>query len=139
MHPQELFAAVFVTVVFAGVLIVMMGLRQRSQQLEMRHRERMAIIERGMLPTEVERFLPDAASMPPSTPVRRSLTMGIVLMAVGFGLMIFIGVAAGEPSVAVGLGGAVVIVGLAFVAISYVARAGHVPPADPPSSQRPSA
>jgi hypothetical protein len=31
---------------FAGVLIIFLGLRQRSQQLEMHHRERMAMIER---------------------------------------------------------------------------------------------
>ncbi|HYE87731.1 MAG TPA: DUF6249 domain-containing protein [Vicinamibacterales bacterium] len=123
----------FVIVVFAGVLIVLMGLRQRSQQLEMRHRERMAIIEKGLLPADVERFLPDGPAMPtttPRTPARRSLTFGIVLMAVGFGFMTVIGVAAGAPAVAIGLGSAVVIVGLAFIVISFVTRPSQWPPAD---------
>ena len=50
MQPEELFALVFVVGMFTGVFIVFMGLRQRSQQLEMRHRERMAMIERGQIP-----------------------------------------------------------------------------------------
>ena len=50
MSP-ELFALIFVLVVFAGVFIVFMGLRQRSQQMELQHRERMAMIERGQIPT----------------------------------------------------------------------------------------
>ena len=50
MQPQELFALVFVAGMFAGVFVIVMAMRQRSQQLEMLHRERMAMIERGQNP-----------------------------------------------------------------------------------------
>ena len=50
MQSEELFAIVFVLGMFAGVFIIFLGLRQRSQQLEMHHRERMAMIERGQIP-----------------------------------------------------------------------------------------
>ena len=55
MSP-ELFAALFVVAMFAGVFIVYLGLRQRGQQLEMQHRERMAMIEKGLpLPPDLAR------------------------------------------------------------------------------------
>lgn len=48
MEPEQLlFAVVFVIGMFAGVLVIFMALRQRALQLEMQHRERMAMIERG--------------------------------------------------------------------------------------------
>jgi hypothetical protein len=50
MHYEELFAVVFIFSIFAGVFIVFLGSRQRGQQLEMHHRERMAMIERGQIP-----------------------------------------------------------------------------------------
>ena len=50
MNPEEVFALVFIVGMFGGIFIIYMGLRQRSLQLEMRHRERMAMIERGQIP-----------------------------------------------------------------------------------------
>jgi hypothetical protein len=140
MQAEELFALVFVVVVFSGVFIVFLGLRQRSHQLEMRHKERLAMIERGLLPTEVERRLSGGSPVPLRTVAaapRRSLTFGIVLIALGFGLMTMIGIAAEAPQVAIGLGGAIVIIGIAFVVINYATRpsemAAHEPrfPDDP--------
>ena len=55
MQPQELFAVVFILGIFAGVFIIYLGLKQRSQQLEMHHKERMAMIERGQIPLAEER------------------------------------------------------------------------------------
>ena len=42
----------FVVGMFTGVFITLYVIRQRSQQLEMRHRERMAMIERGQIPLD---------------------------------------------------------------------------------------
>lgn len=121
MQSEELFALVFVVVVFSGVFIVFQGLRQRSLQLEMRHKERLAMIERGLLPTDVERRLSGPVASPARTAKPpRSLSVGIVFIAVGFGLMTLIGIAAEAPQAAIGWGGAIVIIGVAFIVISFV-------------------
>lgn len=120
MSP-ELFAMVFVLVVFAGVSIVFMGLRQRSQQLELLHKERMAMIERGLTPT-VDPILGHAVRTVRTGPSSRSMSLGIIVIALGLGLMMLISFAAGAPETALGVGGAITIVGIAFVVNSLVSR-----------------
>lgn len=121
MQPEELFAMVFVIAMFLGVFIIFLGLRQRSQQLEMRHRERMAMIERGQIPlTEPSgathaRRLPQARSS-------RSLSAGIITVGLGLALMTIISVAGESPEVGIGVGGAIAVLGSAFIVRSLVAK-----------------
>ena len=137
MQPEELFASVFVLVVFSGVFIVYMGLRQRSQQLEMQHRERMAMIERGQIPLE-EPASPHrmgrGAALGAGT--SRPLSLGIVVVGIGLALMSIISVAGGNPEVGVGVGGAVAILGAAFIVRSLVIRPEGAAPAAPAWSPR---
>lgn len=121
MYQEELFAMVFVVGMFAGVFIVFLGLRQRSQQLEMHHRERMAMIEKGMIPLNdpealhVRRITPGGASS-------RSLSVGIIIVGLGLALMTIISIAGDSPEAGVGVGGAIAIVGGAFIVRSLVVR-----------------
>ncbi len=121
----------------AGVFIIVTGIRHRAQSLEMAHRERMAMIEKGIVPSPetnpghaawaagatssagVQRMLYDR----PTYSSQRSLTLGIVIVAIGVGFMILIGIAARTPDVAIGIGGAIVVVGVAFIVIAQVKRA----------------
>ena len=123
MSP-ELFAAVFVVGMFCGVFIIFMGLRQRSQQLEMHHRERMAMIERGQIPlNEPAMHYHDKSA--PNTPVgrsSRSLSVGIIVVGLGLALMTIISVASEAPEVGIGVGGAVAILGAAFIVRAMVVR-----------------
>jgi uncharacterized membrane protein HdeD (DUF308 family) len=112
---------VFVLVVFSGVFIVFLGLRQRSQQLELVHKERMAMIERGLTPT-VDPILGHAVRTVRTGPSSRSMSLGIIVIALGLGLMLMIAFAADAPETAVGVGGAITIVGIAFVVNSLVNR-----------------
>ena len=120
MQPEELFSMVFVMGMFAGVFVIFMAMRQRSQLLEMQHREKMAMIERGLaLPPErphafVLRERPSFAG--------RSMTFGIVLIGIGFGFMSIVGIAAGAPEVGVGIGGAFGVVGVAFIVNSLLSK-----------------
>lgn len=146
MSP-ELFALIFVLVVFAGVFIVFMGLRQRSQQMELQHRERMAMIERGQIPTAE----PAGWHRPGHRAARggsasRALSVGIVVVGLGLALMTVIGVAGGAPEIGIGVGGALAILGAAFIVRSLVVRpesAGwgepspRVEPVEPPRSDAP--
>jgi hypothetical protein len=120
MSP-ELFAIIFSLVVFAGVFIVYMGLRQRSQQLEMLHKERMAMIERGLTPT-VDPILGHAVRSVRMGPSSRSMSLGIIVVALGVGLMLMISFAAGAPETALGIGGAIAVIGIAFIVNSLVNR-----------------
>ena len=134
MQPEELFASVFVLVVFSGVFIVVMGLRQRSQQLEMRHKERMAMIERGLVLGPEDSFSHGGgrtvASRQGFSP--RAMSLGIVVVAIGLGLMSIISLAGESPQIGVGVGGAIAIIGAAFIVSSLVARTQPQPPPMPP-------
>jgi hypothetical protein len=73
----------------------------------------------------------------------RAIPLGIVVVAVGLGLMSIVSIAGGSPEVGVGLGGAIVVVGAAFVAIGLLARMHSAegpapPPPLPPDTRDPS-
>jgi uncharacterized membrane protein HdeD (DUF308 family) len=124
----------------AGVFIIVTGIRHRAQSLEMAHRERMAMIEKGVVPSPetnpghaawataatgsagFQRMLHDR----PTHSSQRSLTLGIVIVAIGVGFMILIGIAARTPDVAIGIGGAIVVVGVAFIVIAQVKRSAPI-------------
>jgi hypothetical protein len=126
MQSEELFASVFTIGMFMGVFIIYMGLRQRSEQLQMRHRERMAMIEKGQIPLnetpgEWDR---QRQGSPPSS---MSLSIGIIVVGIGLALATMLSLAADSPEIGLGIGGAVAIIGAAFIARSVLVR----PPASP--------
>ncbi|MEO7134216.1 MAG: hypothetical protein ABI024_08345 [Vicinamibacterales bacterium] len=142
MQGEELFALVFVVGMFTGVLIIFMGLRQRSQQLEMRHRERMAMIERGQIPlaepsgTALYTQRLDAGAARSS----RSLSLGVIVVGLGLAMMTIISIAGDSAEVGIGVGGAVAILGAAFIVRSLVVSGSGStsPPVPPVPPTRPS-
>ena len=122
MVGEELFAMVFIFGMFAGVFIIFLGLRQRSLQLEMQHRERMAMIERGQIPlTDVDTAM-HVRRVSVSGPASRSLSFGIVIVGLGLAMMTIIGIAGESPESGIGIGGAIAILGGAFIVRSIVVR-----------------
>jgi hypothetical protein len=138
--------------VAAGVFVIVRSLKHREQMLELAHRERMAMIDKGLVPSP-ETDPGHVAWTPPGRPQyssggpslhdvsssHRSMTLGIVIVAIGLGFMSIIGVAARTPDVALGIGGAIMIVGLAFIVISLTKRMSPTrePGMQPPHSPRP--
>ena len=123
MQAEELFAMVFILGMFSGVFIIFLGLRQRSQQLEMRHRERMAMIERGQIPLDETPSGPGRRmTARPSASSSRSLSFGIVVIGLGLALMTIIGIAGDSAEIGVGIGGAIAILGAAFIVRAIVVR-----------------
>ena len=117
------------TVIVGGVLIVLMGMRQRSLTLEMKHRERMAMIERGIVPgtaqdPEAVEAWQESYDRPPS----RSTTFGVVVVAIGLALTLMIGFAGGARGPAVGVGGSIVVLGAAFIVNGELQRRRTYPP-----------
>jgi hypothetical protein len=144
MQSEELFAMVFILGIFAGVFIIFLGLRQRSQQLEMHHRERMAMIERGQIPlSEPPEY--SRVRRASGAPASRSLSVGIIVVGLGLALATIISIAGENPEGGIGVGGAIAILGGAFIVRSLIVRedadtaaplAGRPLPPPPPTDDR---
>src|SRR3954454_5708980 len=101
---------------FAFLIVLTMN-RSRLRELEIR--ERIAMIEKGLVPPPevdphgfdraMDRYDRYAVRAP-----RRHRSAGVTLMGVGFGLMVLIAFAGDSPSSALGVGGFLVVIGLAF-------------------------
>jgi hypothetical protein len=105
--------------------------RARVRELEVR--ERIAMIERGLVPppevdprgfdNAMDRFERQRARLP-----GRHRRAGVTLMGVGFGLMLLIGVAGNSMSAGIGVGGFLVVMGLAFYINSRLEEGAPYPP-----------
>ena len=132
-------------------IIIKTLLKARVRELEIR--ERIAMIERGLVPPpEVD---PRGFDRAMSRLERRNYhygsgrhrRAGVTLMGVGFGLMLMIGVAGDNPEAGIGVGGFLVVIGLAFVVNGMIGAryespfpptGGGVPPAPPSEPTHPS-
>lgn len=112
---------VFIVAIWT-LMIVRSFLRSRVRELEIR--ERIAMIEKGMVPPpEVDprgfdRAMARYERRPPGA--YRHRRAGVTLVGVGLGLMVMIAFAGEEPQKAIGIGGFIVLLGLAFVVNSVL-------------------
>jgi hypothetical protein len=109
--------------IVGGVGVILMAMHQRTKKFEMQHRERLAMIERGLAPspeTDPEQF--EATFGRPG--VSRYTTLGIAIVGIGMGLMLLIGVAGDAPEAGIGVGGAIAVLGAAFIVNGYLQRGG---------------
>jgi hypothetical protein len=130
MGEQQLIFFVFVLLIVSGVGIVLMGMRHRGKILEMEHRERMAMIEKGLMPPperDPEQFHGGFRRRSPPPGSQRAMSVGVVVIALGLGLAFLIGFAGGSGDVAVGLGGAIAVLGAAFVVNALIKRGSGEP------------
>ena len=122
-----------VVFIVGGVIVIVMAMHQRAKRLEMEHRERLAMIERGMAPSldsEPPRVEPSLYR----PGVSRYTTLGVAIVGVGIGLMLMIGVAGGAVESGIGIGGAIAVLGAAFIVNGYLRRnADHMTPPRAPS------
>jgi len=141
--------------IIAGVVLMMVAMNNRRAIREMEHRERLAMIERGVVPspeTNPAAFEAATGFSEPSKDdldrTRRYRTAGVLLIGFGFGLIFVIGVAAGAPEVGWGIGGAWISLGGASLLNYWLmsrraehnGRATWNPPArrpDPPTNVAP--
>ena len=113
--------------------------RARVRELEIK--ERIAMIERGLVPapeTDPHGFDRAMRRMERMEQPRREFhdyrstgggrhrRAGVTLMGVGFGLMVLIGFADHNPETAVGVGGFLVVMGLAFLINGFIERSTEV-------------
>jgi hypothetical protein len=139
-----LFFLLPIAVMATGVIVVISGLRHRAKMLELVHRERVAMIERGMMPPEMNPILADSYRVRDGGAVRgRSFSVGIIVVGFGLALMTIIAVAGGAVTTGIGIGGAIAILGGAFIVRSILTSSMEPPPAglrrppSPPSTDQP--
>lgn len=128
-------------------LIVMTLAKTRVRELEIK--QRIAMIERGLVPPpeadprgfeHVMNRLDLATKLSDrSSRANRHRRAGITMMGIGFGLMLLIGIAGDSPEQGIGVGGFLVIVGLAFVVNGWFEGRAvpDAPPAASPASLPP--
>jgi hypothetical protein len=136
--PAGLLVMMIPIVAIAGFfLVVALRISSAARVRELEIRQRIAMIEKGLVPPpEV-----DPGRFEETLHVRglfdrrpsRHRSAGITFMGIGFGLMFLIGVAGGAPDQGVGVGGFVVIVGLAFF-VNSLFEHRYDQTAPPPSS-----
>ena len=104
--------------IIAAVVVVGMGIQSQRQIREMEHRERLAMIERGLPPpadfeSAVERTLSteDAARY---ARVLRWRTAGIIMIGLGLAYFFLVTFAVRNPEIGIGVGGAFTVIGAAF-------------------------
>ena len=109
-----------VMTILAGVALMMTAMNNRRKIRELEHRERLAMIERGVAPapeTNPAAFEAAVGFHEPSKEEtqrsQRYRTAGVMLIGFGFGLIFVIGAAAGNPEVGWGIGGAWISLGAA--------------------------
>jgi hypothetical protein len=139
---EALFWMLPLTAILGAFAFIIVLTLSRARIRELQIRERIAMIERGLMPPpEVDpRGFDYAMSKLDSRDARREARRyaremrrrdfrrgggrhrraGVTLMGVGFGLMVLIGVAGDSPQNAIGVGGFLVVMGLAFFVNSLI-------------------
>ena len=104
-----------VVFIMAGVVLLITAMNNRRRLLEVAHRERLMMIERGLVPApEVN---PAAFESATGLGVRRTSsgeryrTAGVIMIGLGLSMMVLLSFAAGTPSIGLGVGGAWAILG----------------------------
>jgi hypothetical protein len=131
MGSDEVMVAIIsVGALLAGVVTIMVGLNYRVRMRELRHKERIAMIERGLVPApEFEGGAAPVAS-------QRSLSLGIIVVGLGLGLVVLIGIAGGALDVGLGIGGAIAVLGASFIVRSIYAAPQGLPPRPPSDTDK---
>jgi len=128
--PGDLVFMIPIVAIIGGITSAIVATVMRARVRELEIKERIAMIEKGLVPPpEVDPHGFDRAmnrydrvaalSSRINRGGARHRRAGITLLGIGFGLMFLIGVAGDEPHAGVGIGGFFAILGLAFFLNSF--------------------
>lgn len=112
----------FFTLIVGATILLVVAMNNRRRLREMEHRERLAMIERGLVPApEVDPAGFEAASgrAGGARQADRFRTSGVTLIGLGLALMILITLTGGGAEIGVGIGGAFAMLGGALL-LNYV-------------------
>jgi hypothetical protein len=122
-----IWAMIPIVAIVGGIVVALVGTVHKARIRELEIRERIAMIERGLVPApendphgfdramdRLERASQFRGVYRANTPGRHRRA-GIILMGVGFGMMVLLGFTEGASGQALGVGGFLVVLGLAFL------------------------
>jgi hypothetical protein len=116
--------AIAVAAIVGAFTYAIVAMRHKARMHELEIRERIALIEKGLLPSPetdphgFERAMNRMEQVQWSGAASRHRRAGILLMGVGLGLTVLIGFS-GSPEEGLAVGGSVAIIGLAFLVNSF--------------------
>ena len=126
-----------ITAIIGAFLYIIIKTMTSARVRELEIRERIAMIERGLVPApEADpRGFDNVMHRLEQRDLRygsgRHRRAGVTLIGVGVGLMVLIGFAGGEPNNAIGIGGFLVVIGIAFF-INGLLEPPERPAVEPP-------
>ena len=128
-----------IVAIIGGITVAIVNSIGRARVRELEIRERIAMIERGIVPSPeadtngFERRMHAVDSIQHRHAGSRFRAGGIMVMSVGFGLTTMLWFL-GEPSVGVGIGGFLICIGLGLFVNSLLSspRPSSNPPSQPP-------
>jgi len=149
MGPDIFFSpfTVAIVAIAGGIIAGIVSTVTKGRLRELEIRERIAMIERGMVPPPeadpegFERSLRSVEGIQYRHSGPRFRSAGIIVISVGFGLATLIAFTSGEVNVGVGVGGFLVILGIGLFLVSSMSGPRPLPPIDrrppPPPSSHP--
>jgi hypothetical protein len=119
LEGAELMTILCLVTIVAGVAVLWMAMQNRRHIRELEHRERLAMIDRGLVPPpelDPEQFErgTGVGSAGSNVSAARFRTLGVIMIGCGLALMMIIGFAGDAPRAALGVGGAFAVLGAAF-------------------------
>ena len=150
MSEEQVMVSVFSLMIFAGVAVLWMAMSNRRALREMEHRERIALIQAGIVPAPEADPLAFETQFEPSSSLSRKdrwRTAGTLTVGLGMALLVLLSFT-GNGDIGFAVGGAFVVLGLSFLvngtllsptptAVRPMVRrtsTGSPMPPDPPSS-----
>lgn len=134
-----------IVAIVGGISAGIVATVTRARVREMEIRERIAMIERGMVPPPesdpdtFDRRMHSVERFQHGHVAPRHRSAGVILIAVGLGLMVMLTYAGGVPEQGFGIGGFIVILGLGFFINSLFAPRQFPAAPDPPRRDEPPA
>jgi hypothetical protein len=133
-----------IVAIVGGITVAIVSTIAKGRIRELEIRERIAMIERGMVPPPeadpagFERSLRSVEDLQYRHAGHRLRTGGTVVMSVGFGLMLLITMTSGSADIGVGVGGFLVILGFGLFISSFL-TGSRLPPIPSDFNRRPPA
>jgi hypothetical protein len=133
-----------IVAIIGGITAGIVSTVTRGRVRELEIRERIAMIERGIVPPPesdpetFDRRMQSVQQFQRGHAAPRHRSAGVILIAVGLGLVVLLTYAGGVPREALGIGGFIVILGLGFVINSlFPPHTAPAPPVFPRSNEPP--
>ena len=118
MSEEQVILIVFSLMIFAGVAVLWLAMANRRALREMEHRERIAMIQAGMVPApEADPLAFEAQLEPASTSLSRKdrwRTAGTLTVGFGLALVVLLSFV-GEMGIGFAVGGAFAVLGASFL------------------------